>query len=359
MVWMDIATVETDGGETGARRRMPRLRLLVGLALLGVGVYVASTTSGGAAGATLVYAFLNFFAGVVTLVALSLTVMGGLVATDRFYLRIGHRVFLQGVHRATAIIAIVFLGLHISLKILSGSATPLDPFVPFANLAKPIYVGLGTIASYLMIMVFWTGVIRGRFAGSGRPWMWRTLHAAAYLAWPIAITHGLTAGRPAKTWVNLSYMGCVVFVLIGLLVRLYVTLGRRTHGPTTGSTAIGINVQTAVIPRVGESGFRPGGPDRSVESTGPYRWAEKENHRGRLRLVTDEPVGPPSRWSDSPRHQRDEEPAPPRRSRRSGESGSGEPSYRRPSRYVPAADSQPSRRGRRTASGEELDDGAY
>lgn len=68
-----------------------------------------------------------------------------------------------------------------------------------------------------MLTRTWTGVIRARFAGSGKPWMWRTLHAAAYLAWPLGITHGLTAGRPAKTWVTLSYMGCVLFVLIGLL----------------------------------------------------------------------------------------------------------------------------------------------
>jgi hypothetical protein len=312
---MDIVT---DDDAVDARHKVPRLRLLAGLAFVAVALYLASTTSGGAAGATLVYAFLNFFAGVVTLVALSLTVMSGLVATDRFYLKIGHRVFLQGVHRATAIIAIVFLGLHIALKILSGSATLLDPFVPFANLANPIYIGLGTIASYLLITVFWTGIIRGRFAGSGKPWMWRTLHSAAYLSWPIAITHGLTAGRPAKTWVTLSYLGCVLFVLVGLLVRLYVTLGRRTLGPTTGTTAIGVNVQTAVLPRIDESVFRQEAPDR----------------RGRLRLVTDEDRGP-----EPARH-------------RHGDYGNVDPGYRRSSAYR-------SPRGRRAASGEDLDDRAY
>ncbi|MCW6009278.1 hypothetical protein K1W54_32765 [Micromonospora sp. CPCC 205371] len=247
-------TVETTSSTTGERRKLPKLPLLGGGAFLLVGLWAASSTTSGALASVYVYAFLNFFAGVFTLVALSVTVMAGLVATDRIFLKIGHRVLFQGLHRATAIIAIVALGLHVSMKIMEGTATILDPFVPFGNLANPMYIGLGTVASYLMISVFWTGIIRARFAGSGRPWMWRALHSGAYLAWPIALGHGLNAGRPAATWVVLSYGACVVGVAIALLGRLYVMLGPRTTGttigPNAGVTAVGVNVETAVIPRI-------------------------------------------------------------------------------------------------------------
>ena len=252
----DTGTVETTSSTTGAKRKLPRLPLLGGVLFLALAMWAASSTFGGALAAVYVFAFLNFFAGVVTLVALSLTVMCGLVATDRFFLKIGHRVFFQGLHRATAIISIVFLGLHIAMKVLSGTATVIDPFVPFANSLEPIYIGLGTIASYLMFTVFWTGLIRARFAGSGKPWMWRTLHASSYVAWPAALGHGLNAGRPAATWVTLSYGACVIGVLIALLVRVYVSLGRRTSGKT-GPSAVGVNVETAIIPRV-DGGFREG-----------------------------------------------------------------------------------------------------
>lgn len=143
----DTGTVETESSTTGAKRKLPRLPLIGGLVFVTLAMWAASTTFGGALASVYVFAFLNFFAGVVSLVALSLTVMGGLVATDRFFLKIGHRVFFQGIHRATAIIAVVFLGLHISMKVLAGSATLLDPFVPFANTLDPIYIGLGTVAS--------------------------------------------------------------------------------------------------------------------------------------------------------------------------------------------------------------------
>ncbi|MDQ7909275.1 hypothetical protein RB614_32620 [Phytohabitans sp. ZYX-F-186] len=253
----DTGTVETTSSTTGTKRKLPRLPLLGGVIFVALAMWAASSTFGGALASVYVYAFLNFFAGVVTLVSLSLTVMCGLVATDRFFLKIGHRVFFQGLHRATAIIAMVFLGLHIAMKVLSGSATVIDPFVPFANPLDPIYVGLGTVASYLMITTFWTGLIRARFAGSGKPWMWRTLHATSYVAWPAALGHGLNAGRPAATWVILSYAACVVGVLIALLVRVYVSLGRRTTGKT-GPSAVGVNVETAIIPRVTDGGFREG-----------------------------------------------------------------------------------------------------
>ncbi|MEH1128285.1 hypothetical protein [Micromonospora sp. CPCC 206061] len=258
----DVAVmVETTSSTTRERRKLPKLPLLGGGAFLLLGLWAASSTAGGALASVYVYAFLNFFAGVFTLVALSVTVMAGLVATDRIFLKIGHRVLFQGLHRATAIIAIISLGLHVSMKIMEGTATVLDPFVPFGNLANPMYVGLGTIASYLMISVFWTGIIRAKFAGSGRPWMWRALHSGAYLAWPIALGHGLNAGRPAATWVVLSYGACVVGVAIALLVRLYVMLGRRTTGTTTGPkagvAAVGVNVETAVMPRITDSMMPP------------------------------------------------------------------------------------------------------
>jgi hypothetical protein len=276
----DTGTVETTSSTTGAKRKLPRLPLLGGVVFIALAMWAASTTFGGALASVYVFAFLNFFAGVVSLVALSLTVMCGLVATDRFFLKIGHRVFFQGLHRATAIIAMVFLGLHISMKVLSGSATVIDPLVPFSNPLDPIYIGLGTVASYLMITTFWTGLIRARFAGSGKPWMWRTLHATSYVAWPAALGHGLNAGRPAATWVILSYGACVVGVLVALLVRVYVSLGRRTTGKT-GPSAVGVNVETAIIPRISDGGFREG-PMTSTREQRAIRDDDLENTATRM-----------------------------------------------------------------------------
>ena len=59
--------------------------------------------------------FLEYYAGVFTLVSLSITVMVGLIATDRMVLSIPHRILLQAAHRGTALTSMAFLGVHITL----------------------------------------------------------------------------------------------------------------------------------------------------------------------------------------------------------------------------------------------------
>ncbi|MEV2238738.1 ferric reductase-like transmembrane domain-containing protein [Micromonospora sp. NPDC049891] len=172
--------------------------------------------------------FTEFFAGVIALVALSLTVMMGLLATDRLVLLIRHRVLLQSAHRATGILGVAGLGFHVITKIASGRAGVTDAAVPFVG-GRGLYVGLGTIAALLMVSVLWTGIIRARFADVGPKWVWRALHSLAYVSWPFAIFHGLLAGRPPATWVGLSYFACVVLVVLALMVRLSVTLQRRSR----------------------------------------------------------------------------------------------------------------------------------
>ncbi|MFJ8582300.1 hypothetical protein [Micromonospora sp. NPDC093277] len=175
------------------------------------------------------FSFLEFFTGVFSLVGLSITVMVGLVATDRLLLLIRHRILLQIVHRATASTAMVCLAIHVATKLIEAHAHLWDPVVPFLASHRPVEVGLGTLASYLMIVATWTGVTRASYAGSRRPGLWRGLHVSAYVAWGFALVHGLTSGRPAPTWVVVSYSICIGLVSLALLVRLFVVLSRRTH----------------------------------------------------------------------------------------------------------------------------------
>ncbi len=209
------------------------LAVAAALAVVGAGL---TFTSGGKAVISAVYHFLEFYSGVFSLVSLSIAVMVGLVATDRIVLLVRHRVLLQAVHRATASTSMVFLCVHIFTKIVESHASVIDVVVPFMASHKVLYVGLGTIASYLMFVVTWTGVIRGRFAGSAHPGMWRALHASAYMSWILALFHGLNAGRHAKTWVTVSYVVCVLLVVLALLVRLSVTWGRRMRSPKAQTT---------------------------------------------------------------------------------------------------------------------------
>ncbi|NYF54548.1 hypothetical protein [Micromonospora purpureochromogenes] len=223
-----MTTVRTTTSSRGVRTTSkPAMALLIGsaLALMWAGVELS-----GAGGSMYSYGFFftEFFAGVVALVALSLTVMMGLLATDRLVLKIPHRVLLQSAHRATGVLGVAGLVFHVITKVAIGRAGPTDAVVPFVG-GRGLYVGLGTVAAFLMVSVLWTGIIRVRFAGVGPKWFWRALHSMAYVAWPFALLHGLNAGRAAKSWVTLSYLACVLLVVVALLVRLSVHLGKRSR----------------------------------------------------------------------------------------------------------------------------------
>ncbi len=170
--------------------------------------------------------FMLFYSGVLALIALTAAVGAGIVATDRIVMAPGSRVVAQAVHRAVSFAALAFLVTHIVLEILAHRSRVIDAFVPFLAHGRTFYIGLGTVASDLVVLLIVTGIARGRFA-SRRPGTWRAIHATAYLAWPLSIVHGLLGGRTAKPYVDWSYGACVAAVALALLIRFVATIRSR------------------------------------------------------------------------------------------------------------------------------------
>ena len=132
------------------------------------------------------------------------------------------RIIAQAVHRAVSFGAVGFLMIHIVTEIIAGRSHPVDAVVPFLGERRALYLGMGTIASDLFLLVLVTGIMRGRFATLRPTWMWRALHAVAYVAWPLGILHGLLDGRTAKPYVDWGYGACVAAVGLALITRLVV-----------------------------------------------------------------------------------------------------------------------------------------
>ncbi|MFF2076111.1 hypothetical protein ACFVXG_15275 [Kitasatospora sp. NPDC058162] len=181
-------------------------------------------------GAEAVHQFVDFFFGVLTLMALSGSVTLGLLAAERRLLTPRHRVAVQSLHRAVSVAAVATLMIHIADKVAEGHADPMAAVVPFAP-DTGFAVGVGSVAGALLVLAAVTGALRGRFAANPRlTRLWRPLHWVAYGAWPLALAHGLKAGRPAATWVLWSYGVNMAAVALVLLVKLLHGVGRRTIG---------------------------------------------------------------------------------------------------------------------------------
>ncbi|MER5435092.1 cytochrome b/b6 domain-containing protein [Streptomyces sp. NPDC002588] len=169
-----------------------------------------------------VQAFLNFGAGVLSLVCLTCSVIWGLVAQDRLILNTRQRIIAQGIHRVTAVASIAFLLVHITVKIALEHTVFLAAIIPFSQGVTGIggLIGLGSTAGLLMIFVGITGALRNQFAAPAEvAARWRAMHMLAYPALCAALIHGLFAGRAAKPFFMISYQLCLVGVMAALLLR--------------------------------------------------------------------------------------------------------------------------------------------
>ncbi|WEO97489.1 cytochrome b/b6 domain-containing protein [Streptomyces sp. FXJ1.172] len=166
--------------------------------------------------------FLNFGAGVLSLVSLSCSVIWGLFAQDRIFLNIRQRIVGQAVHRTLGIASIAFLLLHIVTKIALGHTRVIAAIIPFSLGITGIggLIGLGSVAGLLMIFVGVTGALRSNFATPAPvAARWRAMHMLAYPAWCAALVHGLYAGRAAKPFFVISYGLSLLGVMAALALR--------------------------------------------------------------------------------------------------------------------------------------------
>jgi DMSO/TMAO reductase YedYZ heme-binding membrane subunit len=193
-----------------------------GVAIAGIVVVVAflALTSIGHVIDLATQHFMLYYAGVLALIALCASVGLGLVATDRMVLNPGHRVFVQSIHRAASFGALAFLIIHIVTEILAQRAHVIDAVVPFLSPFRTFYIGLGTIASDLIVLLVITSILRRRFTAENKAWRWRAIHYMAYVAFVFGIWHGLLGGRPGKPYVDWSYGFVIAFTALGLLVRV-------------------------------------------------------------------------------------------------------------------------------------------
>jgi DMSO/TMAO reductase YedYZ heme-binding membrane subunit len=163
--------------------------------------------------------FMLFYAGVFALIGLTASVGVGLVATDRIVMTPGHRVMAQAVHRAVSFGALAFLVIHIVTEILAQRSHVIDAFIPFLSPYRTFYIGLGTIASDLILLIVVSSIFRKRFTAHGKAWRWRAIHYSSYVAFVFGVLHGLLGGRAAKPYVDWSYGFAIALTALAVVVR--------------------------------------------------------------------------------------------------------------------------------------------
>jgi sulfoxide reductase heme-binding subunit YedZ len=157
--------------------------------------------------------------GTVALVLLTLSIVLGVVQVSRVRSSRWPRFVIDGLHRHTALLAAVFLVLHITTAVLDSYApiTLADAFVPFIGSYRPLWLGLGATALDLLLAVAITSLIRGRVGHR----LWRTVHWLGYAVWPVAFVHGLGTGSDVRqSWMGIIAILCAAAVFAAVAVRI-------------------------------------------------------------------------------------------------------------------------------------------
>jgi sulfoxide reductase heme-binding subunit YedZ len=178
-------------------------------------------------------------AGIIALVLLTATVVLGTLSTAPTRSASWPRWARQALHRDLALLSVGTLLVHVS-------AVVLDSFVdirwyvavlPFTSSYKPLWVGLGTLAFDLILVVIATSLLRVRLGFKS----WRAVHWLVYAAWPIAVLHYLTTGTDAGA----SWGIALAVIAIGAVVA---AVGVRLRQATSPDRALAPAARTAARP---------------------------------------------------------------------------------------------------------------
>jgi predicted ferric reductase len=181
------------------------------------------------------YWYLTRSTGTVALLLLTASVVLGVVDVRRWSTTRWPRFVIDSLHRNTALLAMVFLVLHILTSVLDSFApiSLADAIVPFAGAYRPFWLGLGAVSFDLLLAIVVTSLMRARI-GVGT---WRAVHWLVYASWPLALLHGFGTGSDAShTWQLAINLACIAAVLLAVLLRV---LDHGVATPRARNAALG------------------------------------------------------------------------------------------------------------------------
>ena len=173
--------------------------------------------------------------GASTLLVLTATVVLGILTSTRWS---GDRTpgfVAVDLHRNLSLLAMSLLAAHIVTTVLDPFAhiSVRDVLIPVGAAYRPVWLGLGVTAFWVLVAVAATSLLRDRIGIRA----WRIIHWAAYASWPLAFIHALGTGSDARgAWFVALAAACAAAVVVAIAERL--RDGRLITLPLRGLAAV-------------------------------------------------------------------------------------------------------------------------
>lgn len=169
--------------------------------------------------------YANRATGVMLVVLLTASTAMGVYSTARAGSVRWPRFATQALHRNVSLLASVMLVLHIASAVVDTYVDIrwYDALVPFFGTYEPLWLGIGTVASDLLVAIVLTSLVRDRLRHRG----WRIVHLLSYPAWAIGVLHGLGIGTDSFTTWGLSISAVSIGIVATFAVVRLVTLAHE------------------------------------------------------------------------------------------------------------------------------------
>ncbi len=167
--------------------------------------------------------YLTRIAGIIAYLLLWISVAWGIAIPAKFFDKVIHRSVTFEFHQFISLLSLGFLALHM-LVLLADQYVPYSVaqlLVPFISPYRPVWVGIGVIAFYLLVLVTGTFYIRQKIGMK----TFRYIHYTSLLAYLGATVHGIYSGTDTPlTMVMFMYAGTflvVIFLFTFWIVSIY------------------------------------------------------------------------------------------------------------------------------------------
>lgn len=164
--------------------------------------------------------------GVVALVMFTITVVLGIMSRSGRSIGGLGRFGVAEVHRTAALTAVGLVAVHLTSLFFDPYAQLrlVDMLLPFAGSYRPLWLGLGTVAVDLLLVITGVSLLRN-WVG---PRVFKAVHWLTYALWPVALLHGLGTGTDAGSlWMDAVAVACSGAVAAAVGWRLTPSFAER------------------------------------------------------------------------------------------------------------------------------------